>query len=147
MTNESLTLILLDTNVVSEIFKATADENVILWIASCKPSELATSVITITELRFGAICHPDKTKGATLHGQISEFLQSLNVDNLLTFDLAATEICAKLMAESRAFTPREKLADLQIAAIAMSRNIPIATRNIRDFRHKGLEIVNPWATP
>ena len=137
-------LILLDTNVVSEIFKANADEKVLLWIATCKPSQLVTSVITITELRFGAICHPDKTKGATLHGQISEFMQSLEDRNLLTFDLAAAEICAKLMAESRAFTPREKYADLQIAAIAMSRNIPIATRNLKDFRHKGLTIIDPW---
>ena len=51
------------------------------------------------------------------------------------------------MAESRNFTPREKYPDRQIAAIAMSRKIPIARRNIRDVRHKGLEIINPSATP
>ena len=138
---------MLDTNVLSEMFRKEINENVHAFMAKQEVSDLMIAVVSITELRYGALTHENPARGLTLQSKIDGFLNSIPDKNILVLDRAAVEICAQLMAESRASSPREKLADLQIAAIAMSRNIPVVTRNIKDFQHEGLRVINPWATP
>jgi toxin FitB len=137
-------MIVLDTNVVSEIIRSKPEPRVLLWLKSCLLSDLFISVLTLTEMRFGAALLPESMEKQILNGRIDEVLRSTFENRVLAFDTSAAEICAKLMASKKAHTPLLKVVDLQIAATAISNNFAVATRDLNDFKHKGLNIINPW---
>ena len=129
---------------MSELIKRQVDVNVLAFVEKLSLGDIGIAVITITELRIGALTHKNAERGTVLQSKINGFLNSIPTDNILALNRDAAEICAQLMADKKAETPQAKYADFLLAAIAMSRKIPIATRNIRDFQHKGLEVINPW---
>jgi toxin FitB len=137
-------MIVLDTNVVSEIIRSKPEPRVLLWLKSCLLSDLFISVLTLTEMRFGAALLPESMEKQILNRRIDEVLRSTFENRVLAFDTSAAEICAKLMASKKAHTPLLKVVDLQIAATAISNNFAVATRDLNDFKHKGLNIINPW---
>ncbi|MCE2482232.1 MAG: PIN domain-containing protein [Alphaproteobacteria bacterium] len=63
---------------------------------------------------------------------------------MLPFDREAAREYADIAAASRSAGRPVAPADCQIAAIARSRGMTVATRNIRDFEDIGIDIVNPW---
>ena len=137
-------MIVLDTNVVSEMMRSKPEVKVLHWLDSVPRTNLFISVLTIVELKFGSALLTAGTDKQKLNAKIVDVLSSQFAGRILVFDEAAADVCANLMAMKKAHTPVVKIIDLQIAATAMTKGFAVATRNIKDFRHEGLTIINPW---
>ncbi len=137
-------MIILDTNVVSEMIRSKPEPKVLTWLKSHKHSDLYISVMTIMELKFGSALLPDGPDRKILNTKIDGALRSHFAGRILVFQETQAEICAELMASKKAFTPFVKIVDLQIAATALSNGFAVATRDLNDYQHEGLRVINPW---
>jgi toxin FitB len=137
-------VIVLDTNVISELTRQAPAPRVISWLDALTASEVATTAITAAELLYGVARMPDgrrKTElAAAVHGLLSDDFQG----RVLSFDEPAAQRYADIV------TGRERLgrpigmADAQIAAICRTADATLATRNTDDFQETGIELINPW---
>ena len=132
-------MFLLDTNVVSELLRPYPDPVVEAWVGNRRATDLYFSTIGEAELRYGAAILPAGRRQTALASAIEAILREDFVDRILPFDSGAAREYANIAA-ARPIAP----ADCQIAAIARCHGISVATRNIRDFREAGIEVVNPW---
>ncbi len=138
--------VLLDTNVVSELIRKARDPGVVDWVAGLPLENLFFSAIGEAELRYGAAILPAGRRRETLLADIEGMLREAFGDRVLPFDRAAAREYADIAATRRAIGRSAAPADYQIAAIARSRGMAVATRNVRDFDGIGVGIVNPWTT-
>lgn len=137
-------MILLDTNVVSEVMAPTPAPRVVEWLDARDASILYVSSVTIAEIRYGLNLLPGGRRRRDLEARLLSFL-ALGLDQrVLAFDVAAAELYASLMAHRRRQGRPLASLDGQIAAIARSRKMAVATRNVRDFEDCGVEILNPF---
>jgi toxin FitB len=138
-------MIVLDTNVVSELASKEPSPIVVQWLVNQEPTSLFMTSISVMELYFGALSLPVGKRRATLEGKIELQLSRLFAGRILGFDLEASRICAELMVKGKSRTPFAKLPDYQICSIAIRNGFTVATRNTKDFDHEGLRVINPWA--
>ena len=136
--------VLLDTNVVSELIRTMPDPAVEAWAAGQALGELFFSAVGEAELRYGAAILPAGRRRATLVSDIEAMLRDAFEDRVLPFDSRAARAYADIAAMRRSVGRRVPPADCQIAAIARSRGMAVATRNVRDFDDIDIEVVNPW---
>ena len=137
-------MILLDTNVVSEIMKAAPEPSVLSWIDGTPGAALFVSAITQAELLYGiALLPAGKRRDALAHAAGAAFASYFR-GRILPFDSDAAEAFADIAAGRRQAGRPIAQADAQIAAIAKSRGAFLATRNVPDFAGCGVEVVNPW---
>jgi len=137
-------MILLDTNVISEPLKLTADVAVLNWIDAQMIETLYLSTISLAELRFGiAALSPGKRRD-TLHTSFEQRILPLFAGRILPFDAAASEAYAVLRARARAQGKAIAPADGYIAATAISHGLMVATRDTGPFEAAGLRVINPW---
>lgn len=138
-------MIVLDTNVISEIFRPQPDPRVLTWLESLT-DDVAITTITLAELLAGVRRLPDGRRKTELEVALGAALQPYrNTRALLVFDDAAAEEYAEvLLARELAGLPIS-MADAQIAAICRANDSICATRNEKDFISTGVEVVNPWA--
>ncbi|HEU0217648.1 MAG TPA: type II toxin-antitoxin system VapC family toxin [Stellaceae bacterium] len=137
-------MIILDTNVISEAMRATPDASVASWLHSQPPFELATTTINVAELKFGIARLSPGPRRADLEARFDDLVQRGLLRRVLGFDAAAGDAFAELAA-SRQRSGRPLVGfDGLIAAIAVSRGLAIATRDVRGFEDCGIEVVNPW---
>ena len=136
--------VLLDTNVVSELIRKSPDPAVEAWAAGVPLEELFFSAVGEAELRYGAAILPAGRRRQTLVSDIEKMLRDAFEDRVLPFDSDAARIYADIAAVRRAAGRPVAPADCQIAAIARSRQLAMATRNVRDFEDAGIELVDPW---
>jgi predicted nucleic acid-binding protein len=140
-------MILLDTNVISEPLKLTADVAVLNWLDAQMIETLYLSTISLAELRFGiAALSPGKRRD-TLHTSFEQRILPLFAGRILPFDAAASEANAVLRARARAQGKAIAPADGYIAATAISHGLMVATRDTGPFEAAGLRVINPWSTP
>ena len=140
-------MILLDTNVISEPLKLSADVAVLTWIDAQNVETLFLSTISLAELRFGiATLAPGKRRDA-LHTSLEQRILPLFLGRILPFDAAAAEAYAVLRARARAQGRTIAPADGYIAATAASHGLIVATRDTEPFQAAGLTVINPWTTP
>jgi toxin FitB len=137
-------MIVLDTNVLSELAKPDADPNVKRWHKTFSPASLFISCLSVTELRYGAALLPEGVRREKLNRALDYLLVGVFKANILPFDTKSAEICANLMVERRAYAPIPKIVDLQIAATALAHGFAVATRDVNDFSCGGLRVINPW---
>ena len=136
--------VLLDTNVVSELIRRAPDRAVQAWAAVHPLEDLFFSGVGEAELRYGAAILPLGRRRETLVSDIERMLRDAFEDRVLPFDSEAARVYANIAAMRR-FTGRSvPPADCQIAAIARSRGMAVATRNVRDFEGIDIEVVDPW---
>jgi toxin FitB len=141
-------LILLDTNVLSEILKPAPAQAVIAWLDE-RFAECAISSLTVFELQAGIALLPDGKRKDTLGNAASRAIRRF-ASRVYAFDAVAADAAARLLAASRArglplhHIPA-KLADLQIAGIATAYGLDLATRNAGDFEGLGITLVDPWS--
>lgn len=140
-------MILLDTNVVSEVLKASPDALVERWL-NAHFSNAAISAISVLELLGGAMILPAGKRRDLLTTAVDRILRRF-AGRTYAFDDASARAAARLMQQARsrgrgAHQLPAKLADLQLAGIASAYGLSIATRNVGDFAEFGLELVNPW---
>ena len=132
---------LLDTCLLSEGVKSTADDLVIRWIRSTPEKDQFTSAIAVAELKFGIEVMPQGRRRTQLDDWFRETLRPSLGDRVIPFD----ESCAMVWASLRVRSPNAKLADGQIAATALAHGLTLVTRNVRDFAFAGLPVFNPWS--
>ena len=136
-------MIVLDTNVVSELMRATPSTEVVAWLRDQPAGSLLTTAVTVAEIRYGLERLPDGRRAAELRRIADETLGAF-AGQVLPFDLDAANRYGVLVAErERAGRPMSAL-DAQIAAICLSRGASLATRNVKDFAGTGVEVQDPW---
>ena len=137
-------MFILDTNVVSELMRPTPDPVVASWVAEGATSDLFLTAVTEAELRFGLAVMPTGKRRDGLASALERMLDTGFANRILPFDSAAARAYAEIAASQRRVGRPLPEADCQIAAIARSRGMAVATRNIRDFEDTGIEISDPW---
>ncbi|MGX6510623.1 PIN domain-containing protein [Rhodococcus sp. SJ-2] len=137
-------MIVLDTNVISEIFRPEPESVVIAWMEGLT-GEVAITAITLAELLAGVRRLPKGRRRSTLAAKIDAALEPYrDTMAILPFDDGAAEhYAAVLIRREQAGLPIHT-ADAQIAAICLAHGATYATRNTKDFTGTGVELVDPW---
>lgn len=136
--------VLLDTNVLSELLRAQPHPGVLAWMAVQPADSLFVSAVTQAEVLLGARLLPTGKKRQQLEHALEAMFHEDFARRVLPFDsAAAAEYAAVVAARRRAGAPISQF-DGQIAAIAFSHRLRVATRNVSDFEGCGLTVVNPW---
>lgn len=135
-------MIILDTNVLSELMKVDgADRRVLTWFRSLR-TQPVTTIVNRAELIAGIAQVPPGRRRDRLRTGAEQQLDL--IDKLLPLTVGATAHYGDILVE-RALAGRPVgTMDALIAAIARDAGLPIATRNLRDFEGLGIELVNPW---
>lgn len=138
-------MIVLDTNVISEVLRPSPDAKVVTWLESLS-GEVSITTITLGELLAGVRRLPEGRRRVALAARIDAALQPYRHSRaVLAFDDEAAGHYADIFAaRDRAGLPIS-MADAQIAAICRSNDAVCATRNMKDFAGTGVELVDPWA--
>ena len=137
-------MIVLDTNVISEIFRPSPEPRVIEWLVSLT-GDVAITSITLAELLAGVRSLPDGRRKDDLAQRIEQAVAPYRGSrSVLAFDADAAERYAEVLASREAAGAPVSTADAQIAAICLAHGATCATRNVKDFQHTGVELVDPW---
>lgn len=137
-------MLVLDTNVISELFKSTPDPKMMAWVGNLPGEGLFTTTITRGELQFGLYCMPEGRRRSDLLGDLTRLFEQKLAGHVLAYDDAAADAHAAIAAARRVKGRLVGQADMMIAGIARSRGATLATRNVRDFEDCGVELINPW---
>jgi toxin FitB len=136
-------VILLDTNVLSELRRPKPSKSVVNFTANLSQEEIFTSVISIGELAFGISRLPAGRRSR----ELIEWLRELEVvlgERIIAPDVETAliwgELSARLMQSRRIITT----ADSWIAATALRHGMTLTTRNVRHVQYTGLELINRW---
>ena len=138
-------MIVLDTNVVSELIRPDPTSNVVDWVAGQAAPNLYLSTISEAELRYGVEILPAGERRNRLFEEVEGMLREDFAGRILPFDSAASQAYAVIAAARRAAGRPINHADCQIAAIARCRGASVATRDVDDFEGSGIEVINPWS--
>ncbi len=134
-------MIVIDTNIVSEMMRDNPDGNVAAWIETV--GRLHTTAVTIAEVDYGIARLPVGSRRDRLAATAAMVFADFN-DVILPFDARAARRYGEVVAgRERAGRPIST-ADAQIAAICASRQATLATRNTADFEATGISLHNPW---
>lgn len=138
-------MIVLDTNVISEIFRPSPNPGVVRWLTSLT-GDVAITSITLAELLAGVRRLPDGRRKDDLVQRINAAVEPYRGSRaVLPFDdLAAERYADVLLARQSAGAPIST-ADAQIAAICLAHGATCATRNLKDFANTGVELIDPWS--
>jgi toxin FitB len=139
-------MILIDTNVISELWKAEPNPGVLAWVDAQTVETLYLSAITVAELRFGLATMPEGKRRTIYQEQLENEVLPTFTGRVLPFDLGASKAYADLMARAKAEGKAIGKADGYIAATASACGFMVAIRDISPFEAAGLKIVNPWET-
>ncbi|MCF6371017.1 type II toxin-antitoxin system VapC family toxin [Rhizobium halophilum] len=139
-------MILLDTNVISEPWKADPDAAVVAWLDAQAIETLFISSISIAELRFGIASMPRGKRQAILHNRLEGEVLPHFDERILSFNVSTSRFYAELMAGARASGKAIGKADGYIAATAAENSLAVATRDTSPFEAAGLNVINPWVT-
>jgi len=139
-------MILLDTNVVSEVMKTRPAEAVVAWLNSQGSERLYVSTITIGEIAYGLRILPDGKRRFGLRERFERFVTLAFEQRVLSYDEPAARIYGDLMGDRRELGLPMSVPDGQIAAIASLNHLAVATRNVVDFENCGIDVVNPFAS-
>ena len=132
---------LVDTCVLSELIKKKPEKKVVAWLNETPNTSLYISVLTIGEIRKGTSLVSDNKKREHLLRWLEKELMGWFGHRILPIDISVADRWGRLVAESKHKLPA---VDSLLAATALSHNLRMVTRNIKDFQHISLEVVNPW---
>jgi hypothetical protein len=138
-------MIVLDTNVISEIMKPTPEPHVLSWVDSVPAGETGVTAVTVAEILYGITRLPDGTRRRNLIVAAGEIFEQDFRDRVLVFDAAAAAEYATIVVEREAAGRPISMADAQIAAVCRVHHCTLATRNVGDFERTGVSTVNPWS--
>lgn len=137
-------MIVLDTNVLSELMRAQAEPAVVSWLDRQEQDSLAVTAMTVAELFYGIARLPDGRRKSGLQEAALQMLDEEFADRVLPFDVdAAVHYAALVSQRERAGRPIS-MADAQIAAICRRHAATLATRNSKDFEGVDIVLANPW---
>ncbi len=140
-------MIILDTNVVSELMRPNPDPQVVEWVDRHPPLDVFITSVTARELLHGVARLSPGRRRTRLTDAVDRLLTDDFHDRVLPFDLpAAFHFAEVAVRRERAGRPIS-VSDGEIAAIARSHEAPLATRDGKDFDETGVVIVDPWRSP
>ena len=137
-------MILLDTNVVSEVMKTRPAEAVVAWLNGQDSEKLHVSAITIGEIAYGLRILPEGKRRSGLRERFERFVTLAFDQRVLAYDESAARIYGDLMGDRKELGLPMSVPDGQIAAIARLNHLAVATRNVLDFEYCGIDVVNPF---
>jgi predicted nucleic acid-binding protein len=130
---------LLDTKIISEIHRPKPHGAVVAWFAGLRDEQVCLSAVTLFELQQGIerTRRQDEVKAAAIEAWVDEVEKS---STILPMDGHCFRVAARVMVGR----PEELFYDAMIAATARVHRLTVVTRNERDFKHLGVEIINPF---
>lgn len=138
-------MLIVDTNVISELMRPAPDETVARWFDEQPIESLAITAITVAEVLYGLDLMPDGRRKADLSGRFAVAFSRAFSGCALPFDSTAAVAYARIRGDRQRAGRPISVNDALIAAIARTRGAMIATRNVADFEGCEITILNPWA--
>lgn len=138
-------MIVLDTNVVSEMMRGEPAKVVAEWYKSVARSNLHTTAVTKAEILFGIAAMEAGRRRTALAQSAAKIFDDLMVNKVLPFDERAAAHYADILVARRQIGRPVKTIDAQIAAISRAHGMAVATRDVDDFTDCGIEVINPWS--
>lgn len=135
--------VLLDTCVISELWRKGGSENVRMHIAALKPGNTYVSVLTVGEITKGIHLLNESKKKRDLRNKLAR-LENDYHHNMLNIDVETTRLWGEILAASQKKGKPIPVSDGLIAATAKRYGLHIMTRNVSDFEDTGVTLVNPW---
>ena len=139
-------MIVLDTNVISELLRPAPDSSVVGWLDQQSAADVLLTAITAAELRAAVALLPSGRRLETIGSSIERLLAVSFSRLVLAFDVESTPAYARIVASRRKSGRPVSTADAQIAAICLTRGATLATRNVKDFDGMDLPLIDPWQT-
>ncbi|MEM6944336.1 MAG: type II toxin-antitoxin system VapC family toxin [Pseudomonadota bacterium] len=137
-------MVILDTNVVSELLRPAPESRVEAWLALQDGAQVFLTAVSEAELRTGVAIMADGKRRDDLARAIDAMLREDFRGRILPFDGAAATAYATIAASRGGAGRPISQFDCQIAAIGRVHSAAVATRNVRDFEGAGVEVVDPW---
>jgi hypothetical protein len=137
-------VIILDTNVLSELMKAEPAASVVEWVTSQPASRLFITAITQGEILYGIGLLPKGGRRSRIASAAKAMFAEDFSDRILAFNSDAAVAYADIAVARRKKGRPISQFDAQIAAIARSSGAGVATRNVGDFEGCGIDLINPW---
>lgn len=138
-------MIVLDTNVLSELMQANPEPRVVQWLDAQPPESVWTTAITVFEVRYGLAILPEGRRRRILQAAFETALAQDLGDRVLDFDLQCAGTASEVAAELREAGHPVDIRDVMIAGIARAYRATLATRNTRHFSHTGVSLADPWS--
>jgi len=137
-------MVILDTNVISELMKKAVNPLVAAWLDRIPIHQVYTSAISKAEIEYGVSILPEGKKKAQIAEMVAAVL-NLFSDRVLPFTSETATLFAGIKSDRKKIGRPISYADAQIAAIARQSGFRLATRNTLDFEKiDGLMLINPW---
>jgi predicted nucleic acid-binding protein len=138
-------MIILDTNVLSELMQTAPDPRVVAWLDRQPAESVWITSVTLFEGRLGLALLPRGRRQRTLEAAFTRVLEDDLEKRVLDFDTEAANAAASVAAERHKAGRSVDLRDTLIGGIALARRATLATRNVRHFADLKIPVVDPWA--
>lgn len=136
-------MIVLDTNVLSELMRPEPAETVLKWMASQPGSALFVTTLSYAEILLGIDLMPEGQRRQRLAVQVEGMFSEDFAGRVLSFDLSAAPAYAAIASRRQQAGNRINAVDGMIAAIAQVHGAAVASRD-SDFAECGVPLINPW---
>ncbi|KTS08732.1 plasmid stabilization protein [Methylobacterium radiotolerans] len=137
-------MIVLDTNVISELMRPVPNPAVITWVAAQPRPSLYTTSINRAEILYGVVALPAGRRREGFEAVVQAIFSEEFAGRVLPFDGSAAEHYARIATARRTAGVRIEGFDALIAAVTAAAGFRIATRDVGGFEGCGLEVINPW---
>jgi len=137
-------VIVLDTNVVSELMRKDAAAEVVAWVDRHPGDQVFITAVTAAELLYGVTRLPDGRRKQALAAKVRALIDEDFEDQVLPFNNDSAHRYAEIVASRERLGKPINMADAQIAAICRQYNLGLGTRNTKDFADTGIRVFNPW---
>jgi len=138
-------VIILDTNVISELMKPEPSPKVFRWVSRQSPLDLFTTTTSKAEVLYGIALLPKGKRRNLLQAAAESMFAEDFANRILPFDEDAARVFPEIVVARRSTGRPIAVLDAQIAAIARSRASAVATRDTRGFGDCGVTVLNPWS--
>lgn len=137
-------MIVLDTNVISELMVPNPSIQVLRWMDRQPVPSIWIASVNVYEIRSGLLCMPVGKRRSALSAAFERWLDEVVQQRVLSFDEAAAEHGAELVAERKKKGRTGDTRDTMIAGIVLANHATLATRNVKHFEDIAKSVVNPW---
>ena len=137
-------MIILDTNVVSEIMRPRPDQRVTRWLDRQPGASIWTTSVTVFEIRFGLETMPVGKRRAAMMASFEHWLREVVQKRIAIYDETAARRAAELGADREGRGRPGEFRDTMIAGIVLASRAKLATRNVKHFEDIASSVVNPW---